>query len=390
MKLSAIKERPTARFHTWRSTTTVPETMKSEPANIDARQPDYLKLGYEFSFKHGLRAVLFDRQSKEHSETLMSRVLSGFMRWSAGHWIAHHIKKQLPDERIASDFIKNIRKQGGVSRDELVDFISETKIKSPGKEIFPENSSLDGDGKNFLSDAEKILIEHLTNDEKINQYREKFTKENIEKFLKFIKNNCKINDPSDSNFIKNLKDFSAAVAERRRKGEYSFFILRNNPRIVLLKRELKFLEKKNGCTAKKINYNQLRTDKASEDEYRKKLKDMPAMMRRILKNHENSHAASHIINLKSTQKTEEERIASLKLINSRAFIQYFKLGFINNRNFAELSDLAEKYKSSKSNLRKNLSQDLGAEDPLYAEILDDTIIRLEEDLRNYSQSTSSA
>ena len=350
--------------------------MKAESANTDTRQPDYLKLGYEFSFTHGLRAVLFDRQSKEHSETLMSRVLGGFMEWSAGHWIAHHIKKQLPNEKISREFIRNIREQGGVSRDELVDFLSEAKIRNPKKEIFPSESILGGNARIHLTDAENVLKNHLTSKEKHNKYKNEFTEENISEFLKFVKNDCKIANPSDTEFIKELENFCEAFDSKRKNKEYSFFTLRNYWRFIFLKRELKFLNEINPSKSIKISKNYSKIDAKREKEYRDKLRLMPTVIGKILKKYENLATASYLRSSKSIDNTQEEKICFLKKINSRSFLQYFRLGYIDEKSRKELSMLVK----SRDNLKKKISADLAAEDPLYIEILDDAIDRLKEDL----------
>lgn len=355
--------------------------MKTESANAEARQPDYLKLGYEFSMARGLRVVLFDRQNKEHNESLMSRVLGRFMQWSAGHWIAHHIKKQLPDEQIARAFVKNIRAQGGVRRDELVDFLSEEKIRHPKKNILPSDSHLlqeNREGERIsltLNESENILIRHLIDDSKSQTEGKEFTKSNIQVFLNFVKNNCKISDPSDVKLIKELSSFCEAFDEKRMNRSYSFFILRNHVRVIFLKRELDFAKnpsiQQSGVTGKIQSFNY------EEDRYRKKFRETPEVISRLSKN-----ASSQMGKGRRKLAKEEKIISSLEAIDTKAFTRYFYFGVIDEKNRKELSDRCNSYFAENSELKKNICSDLSRSDPLYGEIIEDTFSRLQKDLKS--------
>ena len=304
----------------------------------------------------------------------MSRVLGRFMEWSAGYWIAHHVEKQLPGKRIAQDFIKNIREQGGVGRDELVDFLSEANLNSKEKAILPPNAILEGKNQTFLVDTDSVLVRHLVDTTESQPEGKKFTSSNVQDFLKFVKNECKINDFSDAKKIKSLKEFCAAFDEKRARKEYSFFILKNYLRVIFLKRELEFSDNTNSPKFRGRTLVSIQAFGENEKEYREKLRETLKTIKKIIRG--------------KSSNEENTEITFLEKILTPGFSRYFYLGFIDEKNFRELSNLCNEYNSRKSEFKTTLSQNLGSHDPLHIEIINDTFARMQNDLKVYSENST--
>ncbi len=101
-------------------------------ADKDSDRHDFLKLDNEVSIRRDRIEVgtfLYDRKSSPtRAGSWATRLFSFIKQWRATRWVASFVETRLKHLPGSQEFVTHIRRQGGVRRDELIDFLLEQRL----------------------------------------------------------------------------------------------------------------------------------------------------------------------------------------------------------------------------------------------------------------------
>lgn len=109
-----------------------PPDSSASPAGQGGYTGDFLKLDNDVSISGDrieIGTVLYDRHtSPTRAKSLVTRLFSFVKKLRAVHWVATFVGTRLKALPGSESFVKHIRQQGGVRRDELIDFLIEQRL----------------------------------------------------------------------------------------------------------------------------------------------------------------------------------------------------------------------------------------------------------------------
>lgn len=143
------------------ASTPYPATSRAEASGDDG---DFLKLDNDISIhreKIEIGTVLYDRRSSPtRASAWFTRLFSFIKEWRAARWVESFVGTRLKHLPGSQAFVGHIRQQGGVRRDELIDFLFEQRMTGISAEILGA-----GPGKSFgkyqIADLERAIMGRL-------------------------------------------------------------------------------------------------------------------------------------------------------------------------------------------------------------------------------------
>lgn len=109
-----------------------PSQPATRPADPARDGDDFLKLDNDVSIsreKIEIGTVLYDRRSSpERARSWLTRLFSFIKEWRAVRWVETFVSKRLAHLPGSAEFVRNIRRQGGVRRDDFLDFLLEQRL----------------------------------------------------------------------------------------------------------------------------------------------------------------------------------------------------------------------------------------------------------------------